>query len=94
MVEPTAKQTEIRDYEGLSLLVVAPAGCGKTEALGLRAKGLIARGDATAPRRILVTTFSNRARDNARDRIRSYLTPQELRDLITVSNFHGIAAEQ
>lgn len=92
MVEPTARQTEIRDYEGLSLLVVAPAGCGKTEALGLRAKGLIARGDAIAPRRILVTTFSNRARDNARDRIRSYLTPQELRDLITVSNFHGIAA--
>lgn len=92
MVEPTAKQAEIRDHEGLSLLVVAPAGCGKTEALGLRAKGLIASGSAAAPRRILVTTFSNRARDNARDRLRSHLTPQEMRDLVTVSNFHGLAA--
>ncbi len=91
MVEPTANQAEIRDHEGLSLLVVAPAGCGKTEALGLRAKGLIVRGVATAPRRLLVTTFSNRARDNARDRLRSYLTPQEMRDLVTVSNFHGLA---
>ncbi|WP_287002058.1 UvrD-helicase domain-containing protein [Gordonia sp. UBA7860] len=92
MVEPTVRQAEIRDHEGLSLLVVAPAGCGKTEALGLRAKGLIARGNAVAPRRILVTTFSNRARDNARDRLQSYLTPQEMRDLVTVSNFHGLAA--
>ena len=61
MFEPTDKQAEIRDYQGLSLLIVAPAGCGKTEALGLRAKGLIARGSVAAPRRILVTTFSNRA---------------------------------
>lgn len=91
MVQPTTKQAEIRDYEGLSLLVVAPAGCGKTEALGLRAKGLIARGAAARPRRLLVTTFSNRARDNARDRLHSYLTPQEMRDLVTVSNFHGLA---
>lgn len=92
MVEPTARQAEIRDYQGLSLLVVAPAGCGKTEALGLRVKGLIARGSVSSPRRVLVTTFSNRARDNARDRLRSYLTPQEMRDLITVANFHGLAA--
>lgn len=92
MVEPTPKQAEIRDYEGLSLLVVAPAGCGKTEALGLRVKGLIARGSAAAPRRILMTTFSNRARDNARNRLTSYLTAQEMRDLVTVSNFHGLAA--
>lgn len=92
MVEPTAKQAQVRDSEGLSLLIVAPAGCGKTEALGLRAKGLIARGSVTAPRRILVTTFSNRARDNARDRLRSYLTPHEMRELVTVSNFHGLAA--
>lgn len=92
MVEPTAKQAQIRDHEGLSLLIVAPAGCGKTEALGLRAKGLVARGTATGPRRLLVTTFSNRARDNARDRLRAYLTPREMRDQVSVANFHGLAA--
>jgi len=36
MVSPTLKQLEIRDAEALDLLVVAPAGCGKTEALALR----------------------------------------------------------
>lgn len=92
MVQPTPSQERIRDHEGLDLLIVAPAGCGKTEALALRVAGLIARGEVEPPRRILVTTFSNRARDNARDRLKDYLTPQQMRDLVTVSNFHGLAA--
>ncbi|MFC8796896.1 UvrD-helicase domain-containing protein [Promicromonospora sp. NPDC057138] len=92
MIEPTPVQAQIRDHEGLSLLVVAPAGCGKTEALALRAHGLIARGAVAAPRRVLVTTFSNRARDNARDRLRAHIPGQAMRELVTVSNFHGLAA--
>ena len=92
MVEPTAKQAQIRDHAGLSLLVVAPAGCGKTEALGLRVKGLITRGAVTGPRRVLVTTFSNRARDNVRARLQAYLTSKEMRDLVSVTNFHGLSA--
>jgi len=92
MIAPTPKQVEIRDHPGLGLLVVAPAGCGKTEALALRIQGLIARGDVVAPRRILVTTFSNRARDGIRERLSAYLTPNVIRDRLSIANFHGVAA--
>lgn len=92
MVQPTPSQARIRDHPGLSLVVVAPAGCGKTEALALRIQGLLARGAVNSPRRILVTTFSNRSRDNARERLRTYLNPKALQGLVTVSNFHGLSA--
>lgn len=92
MVRPTQKQIDIRDTRVLDLLVVAPAGCGKTEALALRIQGLLQRGDVAAPKKILATTFSNRARDNIRERLRYYLAPSVMRDRVTVSNFHGLAA--
>ena len=44
------------------------------------------------PQKILVVTFSNRSRDNIRDRLRLYLSHTELRDRITVVNFHGLSA--
>lgn len=92
MVKPTQAQLDIRDHPDLDLLVVAPAGCGKTEALALRIQGLLQRGRATPPRRILVTTFSNRARDNIRDRLSSYVSGAAMRDRVTVANFHGLSA--
>lgn len=92
MLSPTASQERIRDHAALGLLVVAPAGCGKTEALALRVAGLIARGQVRAPSRVLVTTFSNRARDNAWDRLHAHIPAQVMRDMVTVSNFHGLAA--
>ena len=51
------------------MLVVAPAGCGKTEALAARAADLIRRGIVASPRRLLALTFSNRATRNLRERI-------------------------
>lgn len=92
MVEPTQAQLNIRDHAGLDLLVVAPAGCGKTEALALRIQGLLQRGMAPPPRRVLVTTFSNRARDNIRQRLTDYLSGAVMRDRITIANFHGLSA--
>jgi DNA helicase-2/ATP-dependent DNA helicase PcrA len=92
MIEPTPRQAEIRDHEDLDLVVVAPAGCGKTEALALRVQGLLARGAVTPPTRILVTTFSNRARDNIRTRLRSYLSAGAIHNRVTVANFHGLSA--
>ena len=68
------------------------AGCGKTEALALRAAGLIERGYVKPPQRVLVTTFSNRARDNVRDGLNDYLSWQVMRDRVTVANFHGLSA--
>lgn len=76
-VEPTAYQIQIRDSGQMGLLVVAPAGCGKSEALALRVQGMLRRGIATGARRLLVATFSNRAKDNIRERLRHYLTPTE-----------------
>lgn len=92
MVEPTQAQLDIRELPGLDLLVVAPAGCGKTEALALRVQGLLQRGTAKPPRRVLVLTFSNRARDNIRDRLTSYLSPAAMRDRVAIANFHGLSA--
>lgn len=92
MVEPTQAQLNIRDHAELDLLVVAPAGCGKTEALALRIQGLLQRGIVRAPRRVLVTTFSNRARDNIRERLTGYLSGVTMRDRITIANFHGLSA--
>lgn len=92
MITPTAAQAEIRDEQELGLLVIAPAGCGKTEALALRAAGLLERGQVRRPSRILVTTFSNRARDNIKERLHQYLPEATTRDSVTISNFHGLAA--
>ena len=92
MLKPTVAQKRIRDHEALNLLVVAPAGCGKTEALALRIAGLLERGTVAHPCRVLVTTFSNRARDNIRDRLRSHVPFGVMRDRVTISNFHGFSA--
>lgn len=92
MIRPTASQLAIRDAAARDLLVIAPAGCGKTEALALRIQGLLQRGDVQAPQKILVTTFSNRARDNIRERLQDYLPSGVLRDRVTITNFHGLAA--
>lgn len=89
---PTPQQIQIRDSTELGMLVTAPAGCGKSEALALRVQGMIRRGVAVGTRRILVATFSNRAKDNIRERLRAYLTPTEMRDKVTVVNFHGLSA--
>ncbi|MFC2763408.1 MAG: UvrD-helicase domain-containing protein [Rothia dentocariosa] len=92
MLGITPKQAQVRDHAGLSLLIIAPAGCGKTETLALRVKGLLSRQVVKAPQRILVTTFTNRARDNMHDRLSHYLTPREMREAVTVCNFHGLSA--
>lgn len=91
-IQPTAAQVQIRDSNQMGMLVVAPAGCGKSEALALRVQGMLRRGVAAGARRILVATFSNRAKDNIRERLRHYLTPAELRDKVTIINFHGLSA--
>lgn len=72
------------------VLVVAPPGCGKTEALADRAAALVRQGQVTRPCRILAITFSNRSRDNLRDRVRKKLGPQ--REMAYVTNLHGLSS--
>lgn len=92
MKVPTAGQIRVRDHESLALLLVAPAGCGKTEALAIRVTGLLGNGRIAAPQRMLLTTFTNRSKDNLRERLREYLTTRSQRDRVTVANFHGLAS--
>ncbi|OLO54247.1 ATP-dependent DNA helicase PcrA [Actinomyces oris] len=92
MLDITPKQAQVLDHKGLSLLIIAPAGCGKTETLALRVRGLLDQQAVRASQRILVATFTKRARDNMHDRLSHYLTPREMREAVTVCNFHGLFA--
>jgi len=88
---PNAKQRELADLPVQPVLVIAPAGCGKTEALALRARESVARGDITAPRKVLALTYSNKAKTNLAARMSSCVGPGWRRQ-ICVTNFHGLAA--
>ncbi|MEU9739610.1 ATP-dependent helicase [Micromonospora chersina] len=75
-----------------NLVLVAPPGCGKTEALALRAKGLLNTGKVSHPRKILALAFSNRARDNIGARIQDLIGAAAFRRSVDLTNFHGLAA--
>ncbi len=75
----------------IDVLLAAPAGCGKTEALARRAAGLVRGGHVPPTRKILAVSFSNSARDNLRARLRHHLRGHELPS-ITVANLHGVGA--
>ena len=58
----------------------------------MRVAGLIEGRRVSAPRRVLAATFTNRAKDNLRSRLSDHVPAARLRDSVTVSNFHGLAA--
>lgn len=69
------------------LLVLAGAGSGKTKTLVHRVVHLI-RGEKVEPSRILVVTFTNKAADEMRERVRSY-AGDDAADVV-VSTFHSL----
>jgi DNA helicase II / ATP-dependent DNA helicase PcrA len=85
-------KAEVLNEGARNLLLLAPPGCGKTEALALRAKGLIDGKSLKPSQRILALTFSNRARDNLGARLRLLLGDATFEKYMTVSNFHGFAS--
>lgn len=89
--DPTPAQNAIRESTESSILISAPAGCGKTEAIALRVEGLIARQQVTAPRQVLALTYSNRATENLRERCYSRLRTGSQRERVVIQNFHGFA---
>jgi len=91
MEESNPQQQRLADLPIANVLVTAPAGCGKTEALAVRAREVLARGEITLPQKILALTFSNKARDNMASRMQEVVGPS-WRRRITVTNFHGLAA--
>lgn len=90
---PTKEQQEIYDYCPLDMIITAPVGCGKTEALAYRAKGLISRFNFDGNgRKLLIVTFTNQARDNINERLKKYVGTQALKRYVIVCNFHGLAS--
>ena len=85
-------QRELAELPVQPILLLAPPGCGKTEALAFRATGLVHSGHVRSPQKILALTFSNKARDNLRDRLHRRLGTGHSRRFVTVQNFHGFAA--
>lgn len=72
------------------VLLVAPPGCGKTEGLADRAEALLNRRLIERPQRLLALTFSNRARDNLRDRL--YRKLRARHTMVSVTNLHGLSS--
>jgi len=87
----TAADPDPAHSTAANLLVIAPPGCGKTQLLARRAAYLIPQ--LRPNQRILALTFSNKARDNLADRIRSVVGSQAFRRYIRIRNFHGHATE-
>ena len=93
LYEVTEEQQDIFNYKPFGMVITAPAGCGKTEALAYRAKGLLERYDFSGNgRRLLIVSFTNQARDNISERLRKYIDAKTIREHVTVCNFHGLAA--
>lgn len=71
-------------------LLVAPPGCGKTEALARRASHVVRAGLIEEPQQILALTYSRKATDNLSSRIRRHLGSSAKRHVVT-TNFHRFA---
>ena len=69
------------------LLILAGAGTGKTKTIVHRIAHLIS-GCGVDPSKIVAVTFTNRAADEMRERVRSYIGDQARR--ITLSTFHSL----
>lgn len=90
-VDVNEQQQKLADLPLGNILAIAPAGCGKTEALAGRAAAVLGRGEVVAPRKVLALTFSNKAKENLAGRMRTVVGPAWRRDIL-VTNFHGLAA--
>ena len=87
---PDGSQQAFAELPLVNVLLIAPAGCGKTEALAHRARSLLDRRFVETPRKLLALTYSNKAKENLSRRMRVHLGPR-WRDRVTVTNFHGLA---
>lgn len=86
--EPVGAQLAAVTGHEPHMLVLAPPGCGKTEVLAMRAAHLLATGQVRQRRKILTLTFTNRARDNIKQRLSQQLGESRLRRTVDVVNFH------
>jgi len=86
-----AAVAEFVALDPVNVLLTAAAGCGNTEALAVRTARLVSSPHVQPQQQVLAATFSIKARDNLRTRIRRELGLRK-RGLVVVQNFHGVAA--
>jgi ATP-dependent DNA helicase UvrD/PcrA len=79
------------EHRGSPLLIIAGPGSGKTEVIADRVAWLVANGHAV-PEKMLVTTFTNKAALQLKDRIQRNLTSVNV-ELMQVSTIHAFCAE-
>jgi DNA helicase-2/ATP-dependent DNA helicase PcrA len=90
LVDLTREQVEAVKHEKGPALVVATAGSGKTRSLTRRVAYLIARG--ANPHRILAVTFTNKAAEEMRRRIRELVGGINAKK-VWISTFHSFCAK-
>lgn len=79
------EQRQVVEATSQNLLVLAPAGTGKTKVIALRTAQLVKEG--VAPKSILCLTFTNKAAKEMNERISLYI-PKEARHM-TIKTFHA-----
>jgi DNA helicase-2/ATP-dependent DNA helicase PcrA len=87
----TGQQRQAVLHQGSPLLVIAGPGSGKTEVTTWRIAHLV-RSGRVAPENLLVTTFTNKAALELKDRIQQKL-PQVNVELMMVSTLHSFCAD-
>jgi len=87
-IELNSCQQAIIDHVFGPLLVLAPVGTGKTLVLAERVARAIKNG--VNPKKILCLTFTNRAAEEIKERVKKYF-PDFIKDL-TIKTFHALCA--
>ena len=89
-VIPNKEQKELIDELDKNILLIAPAGTGKTEAISERIVNII-KNNKAKPNEILCITFTNKACKEMKERIEKAVSKDSKN--ITVKTFHSFCLE-